>query len=88
MPETEPEQRIATPTTVLWQEHDPLFPRAWADRLDVFFANGAAVPGLEKDAPKYSNRLFRNLGGMKFEDVTGGAGLAGRGYDMAAAVAD
>jgi pimeloyl-ACP methyl ester carboxylesterase len=37
--EPAPEDRIATPTTVLWQEHDPLFPRAWADRLDVFFAD-------------------------------------------------
>ena len=37
--ETEPEQRIATPTTVLWQEHDPLFPREWSDRLDVFFSD-------------------------------------------------
>ena len=37
--ETEPEQRVATPTTVLWQEHDPLFPRAWSDRLDVFFSD-------------------------------------------------
>ena len=25
------------PTTVLWPEHDPLFPPAWADRLDEFF---------------------------------------------------
>ena len=37
--ETAPEARIATPTTVLWQEHDPLFPRAWSDRLDVFFSD-------------------------------------------------
>jgi pimeloyl-ACP methyl ester carboxylesterase len=29
--------RIAPPTTVLWPEHDPLFPPAWADRLDEFF---------------------------------------------------
>ena len=34
-----PDERIATPTTVLWQEHDPLFPRAWADRLDRFFSD-------------------------------------------------
>jgi pimeloyl-ACP methyl ester carboxylesterase len=27
------------PTTVLWPEHDPVFPRAWSDRLDDFFAN-------------------------------------------------
>jgi pimeloyl-ACP methyl ester carboxylesterase len=37
--ETEPGERIATPTTVLWQEHDPLFPREWADRLDAFFGD-------------------------------------------------
>jgi pimeloyl-ACP methyl ester carboxylesterase len=35
--ETPPERRIAAPTTVLWPEHDPLFPRAWADRLHEFF---------------------------------------------------
>jgi pimeloyl-ACP methyl ester carboxylesterase len=37
--ETEPDERIATPTTVLWQEHDPLFPREWSDRLGVFFSD-------------------------------------------------
>jgi pimeloyl-ACP methyl ester carboxylesterase len=37
--ETVPEQRIAAPTQVLWPEHDPLFPRAWADRLGDFFAD-------------------------------------------------
>ena len=36
--ETEPAERIATPTTVLWQSDDPLFPRAWSDRLDRFFS--------------------------------------------------
>jgi pimeloyl-ACP methyl ester carboxylesterase len=30
--------RIAVPTTVLWPEHDPLFPREWSDRLDEFFS--------------------------------------------------
>jgi pimeloyl-ACP methyl ester carboxylesterase len=34
------QDRIAVPTTVLWPEHDPLFPRAWSDRLGEFF--GAA----------------------------------------------
>jgi len=37
--ETDPAQRIATPTTVLWQSDDPLFPRAWSDRLDRFFSD-------------------------------------------------
>jgi pimeloyl-ACP methyl ester carboxylesterase len=31
--------RIAVPTTVLWPEHDPLFPREWSDRLDDFYSN-------------------------------------------------
>lgn len=34
-----PEDRLATPATVLWPEHDPLFPREWSDRLDRFLAN-------------------------------------------------
>jgi pimeloyl-ACP methyl ester carboxylesterase len=37
--ETDSPARIATPTTVLWQDHDPLFPRAWADRLDRYFSH-------------------------------------------------
>jgi len=55
---------------------------------DIFFTNGAAIPSLEKDLPKYSNRLFRNDGGMKFTDVTEAAGVAGAGYSMGAAAAD
>jgi pimeloyl-ACP methyl ester carboxylesterase len=34
-----PEDRLSTPTTILWQEHDPIFPLAWSDRLDDFFAD-------------------------------------------------
>ena len=37
--ETVPDERIAAPTHVLWPEHEPLFPRAWGDRLDEFFAD-------------------------------------------------
>src|SRR5512132_2496300 len=43
---------------------------------DIYFANGAALPGLTKDNPKYSNRLYRNLGGMRFADVTERAHVA------------
>jgi pimeloyl-ACP methyl ester carboxylesterase len=37
--ERPPADRIATPTTVLWPEHDPLFPPDWSDRLAEFFAD-------------------------------------------------
>ena len=33
-----PADRIAVPVTVLWPEHDPLFPREWSDRIGEFFA--------------------------------------------------
>ncbi|GAA1835213.1 alpha/beta hydrolase [Pseudonocardia ailaonensis] len=42
--ERPPENRITVPTTVLWPEHDPLFPRAWSDRLDEFFADVTLYP--------------------------------------------
>lgn len=34
-----PADRLAVPTEVLWQEHDPLFPRAWSDRVEAFFSD-------------------------------------------------
>src|SRR6202035_4356469 len=34
-----PADGIAVPTTVLWPEHDPLFPREWSDRIGEFFAD-------------------------------------------------
>ncbi len=35
----DPDDRLAVPATVLWPEHDPLFPRAWADRVEEFFSD-------------------------------------------------
>lgn len=55
---------------------------------DIFFANGAALPSLRKESPKYWNRLFRNEGGMRFKDVTEEAGVASEGYSMGAAAGD
>ena len=55
---------------------------------DIFFTNGAALPSLEKDSPRFFNRLYRNDGGMKFTDVTKEAGVAGAGYSMGCAAAD
>ena len=55
---------------------------------DIYFTNGAAIPSLEKSEPKYSNRLFRNEGNLKFRDVTAEAGVAGAGYAMGVAAAD
>ncbi len=56
--------------------------------MDVFFANGAAIPSLRKTGPEFHNRLFRNDCRMAFTDVTAEAGLAGEGYATAAAAGD
>ena len=64
-------------------------------RLDLFFPNGARVtpdtmsarPPDKRD-PRFWNRLYRNLGGWKFKDVTAQSGVAGTRYDFGAAAAD
>lgn len=56
--------------------------------LDLFFVNGAAIPSLKKDSPKYHNRLFHNNRDGTFTDVTEKAGLQGDGYDMGVAIGD
>ncbi len=57
-------------------------------RPDIFFTNGANIATLQKDDPKYANRLFRNDGNGVFTDVTAQAGLAGTGFDMGVAIGD
>lgn len=64
-------------------------------RLDLFFTNGAALSASttsarppDKREPRFWNRLYRNLGSWKFQDVTERSGLAGTRYDFGAAVAD
>ncbi|MPZ19295.1 MAG: CRTAC1 family protein [Luteitalea sp.] len=56
--------------------------------VDLYFVNGAEQPSLEKTSPDFWGRLYRNRGGLKFEDVTERAGLRGAGYGMGVAAAD
>lgn len=64
----------------------------WAD---IFLVNGAALKNpqpdtenVDKSAPEYWNRLFRNNHDGTFTDVTIKAGLQGRGYGMGVATGD
>ncbi len=38
--------------------------------MDLFFTNGARLPGLKKTAPGFMNCLLRNKRDGTFEDVT------------------
>lgn len=57
-------------------------------QLDLYFPNGAPLPGGRKTLPAHANRFFRNRGAMRFEDRTTASGLSGTGYDFAAAAGD
>jgi FG-GAP-like repeat len=52
--------------------------------LDIYLTSGAAIPSLEKDSPKYWNRLFHNNHDGTFTDVTQTAGVRGAGYTIGA----
>jgi hypothetical protein len=56
--------------------------------LDLFFTNGADIPGLHKSGATFFNRLYHNNHDGTFTDVTAQAGVAGTGYSMGAAAAD
>jgi hypothetical protein len=56
--------------------------------LDLYFANGAQLPGLNKSDAKFHNRLYRNHGDGTFTDVTVQAGVGGARYAIGVAVAD
>jgi len=56
--------------------------------LDVFFTNGARIPELQKDDPRFWNRLYRNQGDGTFRDVTDKAGVHGEGFSIGVAAAD
>jgi pimeloyl-ACP methyl ester carboxylesterase len=51
--ERPPAERIPVPTTVLWPELEPLYPPAWADHLDEYYADVElrVVPGVGHFAP-------------------------------------
>jgi len=56
--------------------------------LDIYFVNGADIPSLEKNDPKYSNRLFHSNGNGAYTDVTDKAGVAGNGYGLGVSAGD
>jgi hypothetical protein len=56
--------------------------------MDIYFSNGASLPGMDKSDPRYWNRLYRNNGDGTFTDVTERAGVRGAGFAMGVAAAD
>lgn len=55
---------------------------------DLYCVNGASLPSLQKNDPRFFNRLYRNNRDGTFTDVTQRAGVQGHGYEMGVAVGD
>jgi len=56
-------------------------------RLDVYLVQGGSLePDATDDGP--ANRLYRNLGDLRFEEITDDAGVGDRSYGMGCTVAD
>ena len=54
---------------------------------DVYFLNGAPLPGTTVDVPP-KNHLYRNLGHWKFVDVTDPSGTGDEGYGLGVTAGD
>ena len=57
-------------------------------RLDVVFTAGSTLERLRAGEPGFGTRLYRNLGGLRFEDVTEAAGIPHTGWASAPVCAD
>ncbi len=55
--------------------------------IDIYFLNGRPLRGSPPD-PTARNALYRNLGGLRFADVTSQAGVGEAGYGLGVCVGD
>ena len=56
--------------------------------VDIYFLNGRPLPGTPAPSEPPRNHLYRNLGGLRFADVTEQAGVGDAGFGLGVAVAD
>lgn len=55
--------------------------------LDLYFLNGGTLQGTHYEQEP-TNKLYRNLGGMRFEDVTDESGVGNTGHSLGATAGD
>jgi hypothetical protein len=56
--------------------------------IDIYFLNGRPLRGTAWQDPPPTNRLYRNLGGLRFVDATDKAGVGDAGFGLGVAVGD
>ncbi len=55
---------------------------------DIYFCNGAPLPGGELSTPQPRHALYKNLGGLRFRDVSQAAGIQCTAFGLGVAVGD
>jgi hypothetical protein len=56
--------------------------------IDIYFVNGALLPGCPQNLPPPRNALYRNLGHFRFEDITELANVGDLGYGVGVTAGD
>jgi len=56
--------------------------------IDIYFVNGAPLPGTPNLDPPPTNHLYRNLGDWRFVDVTESAEVGDKGYGLGVVAGD
>ncbi|GIW97352.1 MAG: hypothetical protein KatS3mg111_0685 [Pirellulaceae bacterium] len=56
--------------------------------VDLYLLNGSPLPGTPVPYAPPTNRLYKNLGGNRFADVTAEAGVGDTGYSLGVVAAD
>ena len=56
--------------------------------LDIFFTSGSTIDRARDRKPGFGGRLFRNIGNLRFEDITEESGLPPLGWACGVAAAD
>jgi pimeloyl-ACP methyl ester carboxylesterase len=56
----DPRARVSVAASILWPDHDPLFPQAWGDRLDEFFSAASVrqLSGVGHFVPLEASQAF------------------------------
>ncbi len=56
--------------------------------IDIYFCNGAPLPGGESSMPPPRHALYKNLGGLRFRDVSEAAGVVCTAFGLGVAISD
>jgi pimeloyl-ACP methyl ester carboxylesterase len=87
-----PVERLAIPATVLWQDHDPIFPFEWSDQLHAYFQDYTLerLSGIGHFTPLEATDRFAEAikQRLRYSDADRGQGIVSTSGEAKAALAN